>query len=92
MRRSVETIIKVTKEHLNDIQKQQLTQAVDGFKDACLQTFSMVNREGKVIQKTNFSTPLHSTITEDFVKFQEMFHQAMHHALINQSKIMTNSV
>ena len=29
-------IIRVTKEHLNDVQKQHLAQAVDGFEAACL--------------------------------------------------------
>ena len=35
-------IINVTEEHLNDIQKQQLAQAVDGFKASCLQSFSFM--------------------------------------------------
>ena len=42
--------------------------------------FSMVEREGKVIQKVNFPTPRHVTVTEDSVKFQDMFDQAIHHA------------
>jgi hypothetical protein len=52
----------------------------------------MVGKGGKIIQKTDFPTLCHITVTEDPVKFQEMFDQAMHHALINQSKVMTNSV
>ena len=53
----------------------------------------MVGREGKVIHKTNLPTSCHVTVTEDPMKFQEMFDQAMHHALINQSGVvMTNSV
>ena len=47
---------------------------------------------GKVIQKNSFLTMCHITITEDFIKFQEMFDMATHHALINQSKVMTNMV
>jgi len=54
-------------------------------KDECLMTFSMVGRGGKVIQKCKFPTSRHITITEDPVKFQEMFDMAMHHALVNQS-------
>ena len=54
--------------------------------------FSMVGRGGKVIQKCKFPTPRHITITEDPGKFQEMFDMAIYHALINQSKVMMNSV
>ena len=36
--------IEVTKEQLTDEQKQQLAQAIEGFEDACLLTFSMVGR------------------------------------------------
>ena len=56
-------------------------------------TFSMVGRGGKVIQKNSFPMPHNIiTITEDTVKFQEMFDMAMQHALINQPEIMSNSV
>ena len=84
--------IKFTKEQLSDEQRQQLAEAVKGFEDECLLTFGMVSREGKVIKKTDFPTPRRITVTKDSAKFQEMFDQAMHHALINQSKVMTNSV
>ena len=84
--------IKVTKEQLSEEQKQQLARAVENFEDECLMTFSMLSRGGKVIQKENFPMPHRITITEDIVKFQEMFNMAMHHALINQSGIMSNSV
>jgi hypothetical protein len=84
--------IKFTKEQLSDEQRQQLAEAVKGFEDECLLTFGMVGREGKVIKKTDFPTPRRITVTEDSAKFQEMFDQAMHHALINQSKVMMNSV
>jgi len=32
------------------------------------------------------------TITEDSVKFHDMFDQAMHHAMINQSNVLRNSM
>ena len=51
----------------------------------------MVGREGKVIHKTNLPTLCHVTVTEDPMKFQEMFDQAMHHTMINQPKVRTNS-
>ena len=34
--------INVTEEHLNNIQKQLLAQAVDNFKASCLQSFSFM--------------------------------------------------
>jgi hypothetical protein len=68
-----------------------LGEAVDGFKAACLQSFSFIGREGKVNQKSALSTPHHITISKDPMKFQEMFDQAMHHAMINQPKVWTNS-
>ena len=70
--------------------KQQLARAVENFEDECLMTFSMVSRGGKVIQKESFPMPRRITITEDTVKFQEMFNMAM--PLINQSGIMSNLV
>ena len=82
-------VLKVTEDQLNEDQKQKMAQAID---EACLQTFSMVGREGKVIQKTDFPMSRHITIIEDSVKFQEIFDQAMHHALINQSNVMKNFV
>jgi len=87
-----DSIINVTEEHINDVQKQQVAQAVDGFKAACLLSFSFVGRQGKVIQKGALPSPHPITITQDPMKFQELFDQAMHHTLINQSKVMTNSV
>jgi len=69
-----------------------LAQVVDGYEVACLEALSFVGREGKVIQKGVFPSSHHITITEDHMKFQEMFDQAMHHALINQSKVMMNYV
>ena len=42
-------VLKVTEDQLDEAQKQQLEQAIDGFKDACLQVFNMVDRVGKVI-------------------------------------------
>lgn len=85
------SIIHVTEKDLDDAQKQLLDQAMENYKAACLQSFSTAGR-GKVILKTNFPTPRHVTITEDPMKFQEMFDQAMYHALINQSSVMTNSI
>ena len=85
-------IINVTKQYLKDVQKQQLAQAVDVFKASCLQSFSFVWREGKIIQKGALPSPRHITITEDPRKFHELFDQAMHHAMITKSKVMTNSI
>ena len=88
----INNTIKVTKEQVSDEQKQELAKVVEGFEDECLLTSSMVGREGKVIRKGNFPKSCRIAVTEDFVKFQEMFNLAMHHALVIQSKVMTNSV
>ena len=49
---NTDNILRVTEEYLNDVQKQWMAQAVDGFKEAYLQSFSFVGRDGKVIQKS----------------------------------------
>jgi len=64
----------------------QLAKAVEDFEDKCLMTFSMVSRQ------YSHTAPYHHHITEDTVKFHDMFDMAMNHALINQSQIMSNSV
>ena len=64
-------VLKVTEDQLDEAQKEQLEQAIDGFKDACLQVFNMVDRVGKVIQKIEIPTPCHITVTENPMKFQE---------------------
>jgi len=55
-------VINVTEEHLNDVRKQQLAQAVDGYKATCLRSFSFRGREGKVIQKGALPTPRHHEV------------------------------
>ena len=69
---SIKNTINVTEDQLNEEQRQATAHIVDGFKAASLQTHSMVGKGGKIIQKTNFPTPRHITITEDLKKFQEM--------------------
>jgi hypothetical protein len=88
---NTENVIDVTMEDLNDTQKQLLQKAIDEYQQACLRTFSST-RKGEVTQKTAFPKLREIIVTEDTVKFQEMFDQAMHHAMINQSSILMNSV
>jgi hypothetical protein len=64
---------------------------VEDYKKACLGIFSVTKR-GEAIQKNAFSKLREITITKDVVKFQEMFDQAMHHAMINQSNVLMNSI
>jgi hypothetical protein len=61
------------------------------YQQACLKTFSS-NRKGEAIQKTAFPKAREITVTQDSTKFQEMFDQAMHHEMINQSSLLMNSV
>lgn len=61
------------------------------YKRACIQSFSTTTR-GKAIQKTALPTSREITIMEDLAKFQQMFVQAMHHAMIKQSSILMYSV
>jgi hypothetical protein len=84
-------ILKVTEEDLNVTQKQLLKKAVEDYKTNCLGIFSVTKR-GEAIQKNAFPKPCDITITEDAVKFQETFDQAMHHAMINQSNVLMNSI
>jgi hypothetical protein len=86
-----DNVINLTVEELNDAQKQLSQKALDEYHQACLRSFSSI-RKGEVIQKTNFPKPREITVIEDSAKFQEMFNQDMHHAMINQSSVLLNSV
>jgi hypothetical protein len=64
---------------------------MDDYQQGCLKTFCS-NRKGEAIQKTAFLKPREITVTKDSAKFQEVFDRAMHHAMINQSSVLMNSV
>jgi hypothetical protein len=68
-----------------------LEKAIEDYKKASLGAFN-VTKKGEAIQKNAFRKPREITITKDVVKFQEMFDQAMHYAMINQSNIPMNSI
>lgn len=76
---------------LSENQKQELERAMEEYKQMRLKSFS-VTRSGEVIKKQEFSKPREVTITENGVKFQGMFDQSLHHALVNQSGIILTSV
>jgi hypothetical protein len=86
-----DNIFKVTEEDLNVTKKQQLEKAIEDYKQACLGAFSITKR-GEAIQKAALPKPRGITVTEDSAKFQEMFDQAMHNAMINQSNILMNLI
>jgi hypothetical protein len=71
--------------------KQLLQKAMVDYQQTCLRTFSSY-RKGEVIQKIAFPKPREVTITEESAKFQEMFDQAMHHGMINQSSVLMSLV
>jgi hypothetical protein len=64
---------------------------MDEYQQACLKTFNST-RKGEAIQKSTFPKLREITVTEDLAKLQEMFDQAMHHAMTNQSSVLMNSV
>jgi hypothetical protein len=69
----------------------RLQKAMDEYQQACLKTFNST-RKGEAIQKSTFPKLREITVTEDLAKLQEMFDQAMHHAMTNQSSVLMNSV
>jgi hypothetical protein len=73
--------LKVTEGDLNVTQNQQLEEPIDGDKQACLGAFIITER-GEAIQKAALPKLQEITVIEDLAKFQEMFDQAMHHAMI----------
>ena len=78
-------------EDLDNAQKQLMEKAIKDYKRMCLQSFNTTTI-GKVIQKTPLPVLRLITVTEDSVKFHDMFDHAMHHAMINQSNVVRNSM
>jgi hypothetical protein len=68
-----------------------LGKAIEDYKQACLRPFSLTKR-GEAIHKNAFPKLQEITVSEDSTKFQDMFDQAMHHAMMNQSNVLMNSI
>jgi len=86
-----DNIIPVTEANLRDEQKQAMAKAMEEYKQLCLKSFS-VNRSSEVIQKEALSMPRQITFEGNPGKLQEMMDNAINHALINQSSVLSNTV
>jgi len=84
----IENIIAVTEANLRDEQKQAMARAMEEYKQLCLKSFS-VNRSGEVIQKQDLSMPRQITFEANPGKLQDMVDNAINHALINQSSVLS---
>ena len=62
-------ILRVTEEYLNDVQKQRMAQAVDGFKEACLQSSALWGEMGRSSRRVPPYATSHITINEDPMRF-----------------------
>lgn len=52
----------------------------------------MLQKKGEAVKKTEFPTPPNITIAEEPGRLQDMVNEAIHHALVNQSEVTTNTV
>ena len=84
-------ILVAIEEDVNDEQKAELYRTMEEFRLQCLQSFSVTKR-GEATKKTEFPLPRQITIAESSGKLQDMIDEAVHHALINQAGVMTNTV
>jgi len=87
----LENVIPVTESNLRDEQKQAMAKAMEDYKQLCLRSFS-INRSGEVIQKEALPMPRQITFEANPGKLQEMVDSAINHALINQSRVLSNTV
>jgi len=64
---------------------------MEDYKQQCLKSFS-INRSGEVIQKEALLTPRQVTFEANPDKLQDMVHNAINRALINQAGVLSNTV
>jgi hypothetical protein len=81
----------VTEEDVKAEQREDMAKAMDEFKAEFLESFSKT-KSGEVIKKFPPLSPRNIVIHEDPGKLSEMVNEALHHALINQSDVMTNAM
>jgi hypothetical protein len=92
-----EDIIGVTLEDLDEEQRKLIEANIDAFTKLCLDSFSKTR--GKVIQKNQLPTPSVTVLqaeqsagTSRVASFQDTVDTAVHHALINQSGVLVNTL
>jgi len=86
-----DNIIPVMEANLRDEQKQAMAKAMEEYKQLCLKSFS-VNRSGEVIQKEALLMPQQITFEANPSKLHEMVDNAINHALINKSSVLSNTI
>jgi len=87
----LENVIPVTEANLRDEQKQVIAKAMEDYKQQCLKSFS-INRSGEVIQKEALPAPRQVTFEANPGKLQDMVDGAVNRALINQARVLSNTV
>jgi hypothetical protein len=86
---SKQNIMMVIEEDVKAEQREDMAKAMDEFRAEFLKLFSKT-KSGEVIKKFPPLSPHNIVIHEDPGKLSEMVNEALHHALINQSDVMTN--
>ena len=87
----LENVIPVMEANLRDEQKQAIAKAMEDYKQQCLKSFS-INRSGEVIQKEALPAPRQITFEANPSKLQDMIDNAINCALINQARVLSNTV
>jgi len=86
-----DNIIAVMEVDLRDEQRQAMERAMEEYRQLFLKSFS-VNRSGQVIQKQELSMPWQVTFDPNPSKLQNMIDNAINHALIIHSNVLSNTV
>lgn len=86
-----DNVISVEESNLKQDQKAELDEALEVYKRECLKSFSS-NRSGEVIKKADFPFVLPMTEKQRENRMLDMVHQAVGHAFVSHSQVMTNTV
>ena len=88
---SEDNYIPVEEDKLKDEQKAELDKSLEAYKHECLKSFSYT-RSGEVVKKFDFPTLQPLTETQRENKMLDMVHQAVGHAFVSHTPVMTNTV
>lgn len=64
---------------------------MESFKFTFLKSYSVTKRR-EALKKIEFLAPCQIVIAEELGKLQELVNEALHHALVNHSLVMTNTI
>ena len=90
-------VVKAAMEHLSENQKNDVEKLPQSFRELCLESF-VINRTGGARQVTPFPKPMMVGEASDTTQgpsaavIHELVNQAVHHALINQSGVLVNTL